>query len=207
MVKAYGQNFLSLGFGTNGIGICVVDVSVGRYFFVPVLESCDDNFMLSPMETAMKKNVIKETTLKVLTLRDSLLKLMSTGRRLSLKQMIVSDLLRFGNPSQKLYSLLNEFARNERILRNMLLERDSFVIYGEFKDGVFVLHQLIPLQTLKLDEISVECVRNVLSKLVSKVNNLLSMEQCRQRKSAKWICNFGKKIGSGGGKDSNKKER
>ena len=80
MVKAFRQNFLSLGFGTNGIGICVVDVSVGRSFFVPVLESCDGNFTLSLLETAMKKNVIKETTLKVLTLRDSLLKLMSTGR-------------------------------------------------------------------------------------------------------------------------------
>ena len=104
----------------------------------------------------MKKNAIKETALKVLTLRDSLLKLMSTGRSFSLKQMIVSDLLQFENPSQKLYSLLKEFAHNERILRNMLLKRDSFVIHGEFKDGVFVLHQLIPLQTLKLDEMSVK---------------------------------------------------
>ncbi|CAN6967517.1 unnamed protein product, partial [Brassica rapa subsp. trilocularis] len=28
--------------------------------------------------------------------------------------------------------------------------------------------------------------------------SLWSMEQCRQGKSAKWICNFGKRIGSEG---------
>ncbi|CAN0883679.1 hypothetical protein LINGRAHAP2_LOCUS14608, partial [Linum grandiflorum] len=33
---------------------------------------------------------------------------------------------------------------------------------------------------------------------VSKVNSLWSMEQCRQGKSAKWIRNFGKRIGSEG---------
>ncbi|WZZ15463.1 hypothetical protein YC2023_108552 [Brassica napus] len=33
---------------------------------------------------------------------------------------------------------------------------------------------------------------------VSKVNSLWSMEQCRQGKSAKWIHNFGKRIGSEG---------
>ncbi|CAH8325569.1 unnamed protein product, partial [Eruca vesicaria subsp. sativa] len=33
---------------------------------------------------------------------------------------------------------------------------------------------------------------------VSKVNSLWSMEQCRQGKPAKWIRNFGKRIGSEG---------
>ncbi|KAI3714869.1 hypothetical protein L6452_21829 [Arctium lappa] len=33
---------------------------------------------------------------------------------------------------------------------------------------------------------------------VSKVNSLWSMEQCRQEKSAKWIRNLGKMIGSEG---------
>ncbi|WZY99529.1 LOW QUALITY PROTEIN: hypothetical protein YC2023_071858 [Brassica napus] len=36
------------------------------------------------------------------------------------------------------------------------------------------------------------------SRDVSKVNSLWSMEQCRQGKSAKWIRNFGKRIGSEG---------
>ena len=30
MVEAFGQNFLSLGFRTNGIGICFVNAFVGN---------------------------------------------------------------------------------------------------------------------------------------------------------------------------------
>ncbi|KAK9080920.1 hypothetical protein Syun_031886 [Stephania yunnanensis] len=36
------------------------------------------------------------------------------------------------------------------------------------------------------------------NRIVSKVNSLRSMEECRQGKSAKWIRNFGKRIGSRG---------
>ncbi|KAK1579012.1 hypothetical protein Q3G72_034909 [Acer saccharum] len=123
MKTIHDHDFLTLGFGSKGIGICVVDVSEARSFVVPVLESCDENFTLLPLEITMKETMIKEIMLKVMSLKRNLLK--------------------------NLYSLLKDFARNEMILKTTVLKRDSSVPPGEYKHGRFVLHRLLPLQVLK----------------------------------------------------------
>ncbi|KAK0594904.1 hypothetical protein LWI29_001723 [Acer saccharum] len=75
MKTIHDHDFLTLGFGSKGIGICVVDVSEARSFVVPVLESCDENFTLLPLEITMKETMIKEIMLKVMSLKGNLLKL------------------------------------------------------------------------------------------------------------------------------------
>ena len=55
------------------------------------------------------------------------------------------------------------------LFRNTEFKKYSPVVYGEFVefvDGEFDLDPMFPLQTIKLDETSIEGVRNILNKLV-----------------------------------------
>ncbi|KAK0596737.1 hypothetical protein LWI29_018537 [Acer saccharum] len=70
------------------------------------------------------------------------------------------------------------------LFRNTEFNKYSPVVYGEFVEFVdreFDLDHMFPLQTIKLDETSIEGVRNILNKLIS-VHNigglLMSFDQC-----------------------------
>ncbi|KAK2633328.1 hypothetical protein Ddye_032633, partial [Dipteronia dyeriana] len=60
------------------------------------------------------------------------------------------------------------------------------------------LRSVLPTLETAQPEVGSSGWKSTARRVVSKVNSLWSMEQCRQGKSAKWIRNFGKRIGSEG---------